>query len=213
MNTLAFDLTGAEVCAGLRFGERKLSRVARESRSSEKLTGFILDLLEETSLQPSQLDRIVTFSGPGSFSGIRAGLAAGLALQRTSGCKFTVFPSLLIACFEQQATQVEVISGANREEYYAVSYELQFENSQLNRILKKSEIKAVPRDSVNGSGVVNIDSFSSQRRLEAMFYLARLGQLPDLQERNSSTEQAPEPLYIKAVNAKTLAERASLKSS
>jgi tRNA threonylcarbamoyladenosine biosynthesis protein TsaB len=75
--TLAFDTatataTSALVRDGVVLGERA-SRPARVLADAD-------DLLRAAEAKPADLDRIVLGTGPGSFTGLRMGLAAGRAL-------------------------------------------------------------------------------------------------------------------------------------
>jgi tRNA threonylcarbamoyladenosine biosynthesis protein TsaB len=77
MLTLAFDTatsvaTTALVRDGQVLGERA-SRAVRVLADAE-------ELLEEAGVKPHELDRLVVGTGPGSFTGMRMGLAAARAL-------------------------------------------------------------------------------------------------------------------------------------
>jgi len=77
--TLAFDTaTSAATAALVRDGRVLGERVSRAVRVLEDAD----DLLRESGLEPAELTRIVVGTGPGSFTGLRLGLATarGLAL-------------------------------------------------------------------------------------------------------------------------------------
>ena len=79
MLTLAFDTaTSAATAALVRDGRVLGERVSRAVRVLEDAD----DLLRESGLEPAELTRIVVGTGPGSFTGLRLGLATarGLAL-------------------------------------------------------------------------------------------------------------------------------------
>jgi len=84
MLTLGID-TATEVAAvGLTRGEEVLGELSFTARmaQSERLLPALDQLLELAGLQPQDLELIAISSGPGSFTGLRIGLAAakGLAL-------------------------------------------------------------------------------------------------------------------------------------
>ncbi|MDE2148864.1 MAG: tRNA (adenosine(37)-N6)-threonylcarbamoyltransferase complex dimerization subunit type 1 TsaB [Gammaproteobacteria bacterium] len=83
MKVLAVD-TATEACsAALAVGDRILERWQRCERGHvEQLPGMVEALLTEAGLVPAQLDALVAGIGPGSFAGVRVGVAyaKGLAL-------------------------------------------------------------------------------------------------------------------------------------
>lgn len=88
MRVLAFD-TALEACsAALLDGERVLAArsVAMARGHQERLGPLVAELLAEAGLRTADLDRIGVTVGPGSFTGLRVGLAfakgLGLALGK-----------------------------------------------------------------------------------------------------------------------------------
>ena len=212
MNTLAYDLTSSEVSAGLLSGQKFSFRVNELTRSSEKLFGLVHELLSENGLKPKELDRVITFSGPGSFSGIRAGLAAALAFQQSTNCQIVVFPSLLLACSDNDYGECTTYCKANREENFVGRYSISDGSEGFHKIEKLSEIEVVTNQDFEANkpqfpNLFNIDEMSSEDKLKAAFKLSIVDKLPDLQLSISAKDSPPQPLYIKPVNAKTLDER------
>ncbi len=87
MTDLAIDTAGAGCCVALQFGRaedvRVISRFEAQTRGqSERVISLIEGLLEEAELDYQSLKRIICTMGPGSFTGVRVGLALakGLAL-------------------------------------------------------------------------------------------------------------------------------------
>src|SRR5438552_6974102 len=77
MLTLAFDTaTSAATSALVRDGEVLAERASRAVR----VLADAEELLEEAGAQPGELSRLVVGTGPGSFTGVRMGLAAARGL-------------------------------------------------------------------------------------------------------------------------------------
>ena len=126
-NILAFDtaLTGCNV-ALVTASERRISRQVETQRDQAKLlVPMIQEVLEEGALGFDELDLIVATQGPGSFTGLRLGLATaralGVALNK---------PVMGINCFDfvhahyrtagyKQA--LLVILETKRQDFYAQS--------------------------------------------------------------------------------------------
>jgi tRNA threonylcarbamoyladenosine biosynthesis protein TsaB len=86
MKVLAFDCSGASCSAAALIDDRPAARrfAAMERGHAETLLPMIETVLREADLAPAALDLIAVTVGPGSFTGLRIGLAAarGLALAR-----------------------------------------------------------------------------------------------------------------------------------
>jgi tRNA threonylcarbamoyladenosine biosynthesis protein TsaB len=84
MKVLAFDCSGASCSAAVVIGGRPAAQrfVAMERGHAEALLPMIAASLHEAKLAPAALDLVAVTVGPGSFTGLRIGLAAarGLAL-------------------------------------------------------------------------------------------------------------------------------------
>lgn len=65
-------------------------------RSSELLVGLIDDVLREADAEPASLGGVVVLRGPGSFTGLRVGLATALALRQGLGCRAAAPPTLQV---------------------------------------------------------------------------------------------------------------------
>jgi tRNA threonylcarbamoyladenosine biosynthesis protein TsaB len=77
MLILAFDTaTGVATSAIVRDGETLAERTSTPGRMLEDVD----ELLREAAVEPASLDAIVVGTGPGSFTGLRMGLAAARAL-------------------------------------------------------------------------------------------------------------------------------------
>ena len=86
MKVLAFDCSGASCSAAVLIDDRPAAQcfAPMERGHAESLLPMIETVLREAALTTAALDLLVVTIGPGSFTGLRIGLAAahGLALAR-----------------------------------------------------------------------------------------------------------------------------------
>ena len=91
MNILAFDTCLGALSVAVRWrgaGGEWLTRHAHEVRErghAERLMPMMAEVMEEAGLAFSDLGRIAVTVGPGSFTGVRVGVAAARGLALASG--------------------------------------------------------------------------------------------------------------------------------
>jgi tRNA threonylcarbamoyladenosine biosynthesis protein TsaB len=87
MKVLAFDCSGASCSAAVLADDKPLAQcfVAMERGHAEALLPMIDSVLREAQLKPAALDLLVATVGPGSFTGLRIGLAAARGLALATG--------------------------------------------------------------------------------------------------------------------------------
>lgn len=78
-----------------RDGDVAAERAVEIGRSSERLLAMIDEVLDEAGIDGvAALGGIVVLSGPGSFTGLRVGLATALGLHQASGVAAAALPTL-----------------------------------------------------------------------------------------------------------------------
>ncbi len=84
-NVLAIDTSTEQCSVALRCGDRWATRAAITPREhSQRVLGFVEDVLAELNVSLSDIDQLVVGNGPGSFTGVRIGVsvAQGLAFSQ-----------------------------------------------------------------------------------------------------------------------------------
>ena len=100
-----------------RVGSAEVSR-------SEDLLSIISELLEKNQIHQKQIDLIGVSLGPGSFTGVRVGLATAKGLALGIGCECVGVSTLeiLAAAAEKKGKIRSVISGGRGEAFYQDFY-------------------------------------------------------------------------------------------
>lgn len=95
MKVLAFDCSGAACSAAVLINDRVAAQrfVAMERGHAEALLPMIAAVLSEAGVAPASLDLLTATVGPGSFTGLRIGLAAARGLALANGIAAIGVPS------------------------------------------------------------------------------------------------------------------------
>ena len=95
MHVLAFDTASPEPAVAVFSGDRAhVERLPDDRRASEDLLAAIEACLRRAGLELARCDRIAVCSGPGSFTGVRVGLATAWGLSRATGIAVEPVPTL-----------------------------------------------------------------------------------------------------------------------
>src|SRR6202049_1267733 len=118
MNVLAFDTCLGAVSVAVRWQGPAgdwLTRHAHEARErghAERLMPMMAEVMDEAELAFSDLDRIAVTVGPGTFTGVRVGVAAARGLALASGA--ALVGATTLAVMAHQAS--ELLGPARRGE-------------------------------------------------------------------------------------------------
>lgn len=123
---LALETSGILAGIAVSSAGRLLGETALDSRRSrtEMLLESARRLLNDLGLTPGELDRIAYDEGPGSFTGLRVGMAAAIGLAAGAGCPVVAVPSLEVLAYPARlhGLPVAVLSGFRRGQVYAAAY-------------------------------------------------------------------------------------------
>ena len=94
---LALDTGSPQVSVALGRGNQVLAERSVEiGRSSGRLLEMIGEVLAEASAKPADLGGVLALQGPGSFTGLRIGLATALGLHQALGVPATAISTLRV---------------------------------------------------------------------------------------------------------------------
>ena len=144
MKVLGLDSAGRGCAAAVLDGERVLAARAETMTrgQSERLLPLIAETLAAAGLAPAALDLIAATTGPGSFTGIRIGLAAARGLALAIGR-----PVIGVGVFDAYAASVAPAASAGRT--LVVAVESKREEFYLQAFMPNARTPAaqvLPRD-------------------------------------------------------------------
>ncbi len=122
---LALDTGSAIVSVAVGEPDRFEVLSAPQGRSSRELIAMIDELLTRAGMEPRDLSGIGAARGPGSFTGLRVGLATALGLHQASGVRagavstFEILAAHYFRLAGNDASEVLAVIDALRDRWYA----------------------------------------------------------------------------------------------
>jgi len=117
-----------EVGEGGEGGETMARRSIELRRSSESLLRLVAECLEEAGARIGDVEGILALRGPGSFTGLRVGLASALGLHQALGTPATAVPTLEVlatsALTRGAPGPTVAVVDALRGEWFAQGFDL-----------------------------------------------------------------------------------------
>jgi tRNA threonylcarbamoyladenosine biosynthesis protein TsaB len=159
---LAIDAASPRVSVavgrGGRGGEPVSERAVEIGRSSGRLMDLIGEVLAEAGARPADLGGVVALRGPGSFTGLRVGLATALGLHQALGVRATAISTLHVLSAQaaaQAGGQGRIVAAVDalRGEWSVQA----FEAGEIPRPLGEMELipgGGIPRLFPDGVGTV-----------------------------------------------------------
>jgi tRNA threonylcarbamoyl adenosine modification protein YeaZ len=147
MNILAFDTCLGALSVAARWrgpGGEWLMRHAREVRDkghAERLLPMIDEVMQEAGLAFSDIGRIAVTVGPGSFTGVRVGVAAARGLALASGIATVGATSLAVMAHQAD----ELLGQARRGRLLAVAVDARRGSVYLQVFGEAQDAAAAPR--------------------------------------------------------------------
>lgn len=117
---LALDTGSPVTSVALGRGETILAHAtSTERHSSERLLTLISQVLHRSGVEISALDGVIALRGPGSFTGLRIGLATAWGLHQALGVAATAVPSLDVLAQVAAGDEAVALVDALRDEWVA----------------------------------------------------------------------------------------------
>lgn len=125
-------------------GDRELDSFIADDKTSlrsENLLEKIKHLLEKNNLQIKIIDTIVVSTGPGSFTGIRVGLATARALAFAANCRIigmSLLDALAAGYFQRETRVVSVATAGKDRLFWREFQKADFLNEKISESKSKS---------------------------------------------------------------------------
>lgn len=129
MNSILTIDTSSPLCSvALMQGSSLIERVSEAQRqSAQKVLPMISELLIEAGMQLSELDLIAVVAGPGSFTGVRIGVAVAQGLSLSGELPAVPLSSLALTAMaamrDSSSERVLVSENAREGELYFAAYQ------------------------------------------------------------------------------------------
>ncbi|MFH1422547.1 MAG: tRNA (adenosine(37)-N6)-threonylcarbamoyltransferase complex dimerization subunit type 1 TsaB [Planctomycetota bacterium] len=140
----------------------------------KELVLSIKEILENSHIKPAEIDVIAVCIGPGSYTGVRIGIACAKTLAWSLHCKLTGVSSLEALAFAVKHCSakhiVPVIDGHRNSFYYAV---FRIDKDKITRVTPDSilsfgqVINHIPADSLlTGNGLIKLQNHITASNIE-----------------------------------------------
>lgn len=176
MNLLAFDTSLGNCSVAILKGDKlKYYNELEDGYQAERLFDIVSQLLIEQDLDYNDLDALALTVGPGSFTGIRIGVAAAKGLQLTLKIPVITITTLeALACsLENQHNNILSIVDAGRKQIYMQMFNAKLEAENEITLCKISEIKSFiisSHFSINGSHILEVEQQLKQNNFKFIYY-------------------------------------------
>ncbi len=156
---LALDTGSPLVSVALaRDGEVVASRSVEQQRSSTRLLAMVQEILDEAGIGVRDLGAVAVLRGPGSFTGLRIGLATALGLHQALGIPATALPTLPVLAAsagdaEENGGTVIAVVDALRGDWSAQAFSDGHPAGEM-ALVPGAELPLLIPDGRGGEGVV-----------------------------------------------------------
>ncbi|MCA8889390.1 MAG: tRNA (adenosine(37)-N6)-threonylcarbamoyltransferase complex dimerization subunit type 1 TsaB [Parvularculaceae bacterium] len=218
MRVIAFDTTGAACSLAITdSGSTLWSRtISLSCGHAEELPKMALEALRDTSLAAADFDRIGVTTGPGTFAGVRVGIAFARGLALGSSARLIGVSTLkaLAAGRAQEDAITAPIIDARRGQVYAALYscagvellnpfvdDLAAARAKIEQTMGRAPYKAI------GPGAHLFEGTASQTQQASITEYPDPAVIARLAQSSDPDENPPAPLYLRAPDARPQTHR------
>ncbi|MEA2559298.1 MAG: tRNA threonylcarbamoyladenosine biosynthesis protein TsaB [Acidobacteriota bacterium] len=166
---LALDTGSPQVSVALGRGSELLAERSVEiDRSSGRLLEMIAEVLAEAGAKPADLGGVLALQGPGSFTGLRIGLATALGLHQALGVPATAISTLrVLAARAAEPGTIVAAVDALRGEWSAQAFRGDEPLSGMELVHGNSLTSFVPGiTAITGFGISRLETPPEIRLIE-----------------------------------------------
>lgn len=147
MRILALDTSTGHCSVTALSGDICYSAEGKEAESqASTLFSLVMQVLQDAGLSYAQLDRIAVTTGPGSFTGVRIGLAAAKGIALASGLPLIGVSSLEVIAWEaakkRRGMPILALLDARRNQLYGQYFYPDLTPAKPAALLYKQDIAA-----------------------------------------------------------------------
>ncbi len=149
---LAFDSVGKNPCCALRYKDQIFSQELLNGSSqtlSADLVSTMQSLLSQAGIQFKDIHVLSALVGPGSFTGIRMGLATVQGISMATSCSLFTPTTLDLLCyFGWKKTKLPILAAIDtqRDDFYVQETDSLFEIKKSPSFMTVDEIKEISQN-------------------------------------------------------------------
>lgn len=153
---LTIDTSSSRCAVALQRGDVLLARQSEaERQSAQRVLPMISELLQEAGLTVAELDLIAVVAGPGSFTGVRIGVAVAQGLAMSGAIPVVPLSSMALLAMACNCERVLICEEAREEELYFAAYQRSEQRGVTvvgrEQVARIAELTALPADLSNES--------------------------------------------------------------
>jgi tRNA threonylcarbamoyladenosine biosynthesis protein TsaB len=171
MKILSFDTSNNLASVAIMDDDTLLAynTTMESSQQAEKLFSLIEECLTSSKLKLSDIDLISVTNGPGSFTGVRIGLAAALGLKMGITAQIISLSNFQVLAYkilkEYPESQIEIVLDARRDQIYYQKFDAQLNNLSKPKLLEKDAIEIPPMNNPDAKMLAFATKFFWQSKL------------------------------------------------